>query len=273
METTRASRADDTSPDRKNARTVVPRRTERRLGPMTWRDVRAALDEGRDRVVVPVGAVEQHGSHLPLETDALLGDRLGPLLAERLDALCSPTVPIGCSEYHMGRAGTLSLRPTTLHLVVRDLVESLARHGFRTIVLLATHGGNAAPLAHAARTLEPPSGVRIVAVADIDALGRALYAACSGRGLSFAEAFAHAGEIETSLVLALAPAALRAPSDQEGGGDETEWPLERAGTAPPPGSGDAGRATEAAGRSYVAAFLAECLRQLNAQGVSPCACA
>jgi creatinine amidohydrolase len=235
---------------------------------MTWRDVRAALDEGRDRVVVPFGAVEQHGSHLPLETDALLGDRLGPLLAERLDALCAPTVPIGCSEYHMDRAGTLSLRPNTLHLVVRDLVESLARHGFRTIVLLATHGGNAAPLAHAARMLEPPSGVRIAAIADIDALGRALYAASDGHPLPLAQAFAHAGEIETSLVLALAPAALRTP---RGGGDESERPLERAGTASPPGSGDAGRATDAAGRSYVAAFLAECLRQLEAHGVAPCA--
>jgi creatinine amidohydrolase len=193
---------------------------------------------------VPFGAVEQHGSHLPLETDALLGDRLGPLLAERLDALCAPTVPIGCSEYHMDRAGTLSLRPKTLHLVVRDLVDSLARHGFRTIVLLPTHGGNFAPLAQAARALEPPSGVRIVAVADIDALARALYAASNPRGLPLAEAFAHAGEIETSLVRALAPAALRARSDHEGdGADES-------------------------GRSYVAAFLAECLRQLAAQGVA-----
>jgi creatinine amidohydrolase len=273
MGATRAPRAHVTSPDRKNARTVATRRTQRRLGPMTWRDVRAALDEGHDRVVVPFGAVEQHGSHLPLETDALLGDRLGPLLAERLDALCAPTVPIGCSEYHMGRAGTLSLRPTTLHLVVRDLVESLAYHGFRTIVLLATHGGNAAPLAHAARMLEPPSGVRIVAVPDIDALGRALHAASNGGGLPLEQAFAHAGEIETSLVLALAPDALRARSDEAGGGgDERERPLEQAGTASPAGSGDAGRATEAAGRSYVAAFLAECLRQLEAQGITPCAC-
>lgn len=251
MGTTAAARADDMAPDPSSARTVAPRRTERRLGPMTWREVRAALDAGRDRVVVPFGAVEQHGSHLPLETDALLGDRLGPLLAERLDALCAPTVPIGCSEYHMDRAGTLSLRPETLHLVVRDLVESLAHHGFRTIVLLPTHGGNGAPLAHAARMLEPPSGVRIVAIGDIDALGRALYAACDARGLPLDEAFAHAGEIETSLVLAVAPAALRGPSDQ--GGDETERPLERAGTA---------------GRSYVAAFVAECLRQLEAQGVA-----
>lgn len=251
MGTARASGAGERSPDSQDGGAVAPRQAERRLGAMTWRDVRAALDRGCDRVVVPFGAVEQHGSHLPLETDALLGERLGPFLAERLDALCAPTVPIGCSEYHMDRAGTLSLRPETLHLVVRDLVESLAHHGFRTIVLLPTHGGNGAPLAHAARMLEPPSGVRIVAIGDIDALGRALYAACDARGLPFEKAFAHAGEIETSLVLAVAPAVLRGPSDQ--GGDETERPLERAGTA---------------GRSYVAAFVAECLRQLEAQGVT-----
>jgi creatinine amidohydrolase len=185
MGTARASGAGETSADSEDGGAVAPRQAERRLGAMTWRDVRAALDRGCDRVVVPFGAVEQHGSHLPLETDALLGERLGPLLAERLDALCAPTVPIGCSDYHMDRAGTLSLRPETLHLVVRDLVDSLARHGFRTIVLLPTHGGNFAPLAQAARMLEPPSGVRIVAIGDIDALGRALYAACDARGLPF----------------------------------------------------------------------------------------
>jgi creatinine amidohydrolase len=259
------------SPAGGDAGAVSPRRTERRLGAMTWPEVRDALGRGRDRVVVPFGAVEQHGSHLPLATDALLGDRLGPLLAERLDALCAPTVPIGCSEHHMGRAGTLSLRPKTLRLIVRDLVDSLARHGFQTIVLLPTHAGNAAPLAHAARLLEPPAGVHIAAVADMGALAVALHAASEGRRLALADAVAHAGEIETALMLALARAALRAPRGH--GGDERRRPLERAETAAAPGSGDARGATEAAGRSYVAAFLAECLRQLEAQGVAPCSCA
>lgn len=247
---------------------VSPRRTERRLGAMTWREVRDAVDDGRERVVVPFGAVEQHGSHLPLETDTLLGDRLGPLLAERLDAVWAPTVPIGCSEHHMGRAGTLSLRPETLRLIVRDLVDSLARHGFRTIVLLPTHAGNAAPLAHAARVVEPPSGVRVVAVADMDALAAALHAASNARGLALADAIAHAGEIETSLMLALAPAAVRTPPSD--GGDEREWSGARPGTPSLRWSGDVRGAMEAAGRSYVAAFLAECVRQLEAQGVAPC---
>ena len=272
MGTATTSGAAERSAEGREGGAVAPRRLERRLRTMTWGDVRAALDRGCDRVVVPFGAVEQHGSHLPLETDALLGDRLGPLLAERLDALCAPTVPIGWSEHHMARAGTLSLRPQTLRLIVRDVVESLARHGFRTIVLLPTHAGNAAPLEHAARVHHPPSGVRIAAVGDMEALARALYSISNRRGLPLAEAIAHAGEIETSLALALAPAAVRMAWDQgDDGPEEREPSLKRPEAPPLPGSGEARKAMEAAGRAYVSAFLTECLRQLEQQGVTPCA--
>jgi creatinine amidohydrolase len=61
-------------------------------------------------VVVPFGAVEQHGPHLPLDTDAVLADQLGALLAERLGGLCAPTMRLGCSQHHLAFAGTLSLR-------------------------------------------------------------------------------------------------------------------------------------------------------------------
>jgi creatinine amidohydrolase len=114
------------------------------LAEMTSAQVRAELSRGRSTVVVPFGAVEQHGPHLPLDTDAVLADRLGPLLAERLGALCAPTIRIGCSEHHLAFAGTLSLRPQTLRMIVDDLVDSLVRHGFRRVVLLADRGQPAA---------------------------------------------------------------------------------------------------------------------------------
>jgi creatinine amidohydrolase len=239
MDLTRAAPTPD--PGHKDAQ------AERRLAAMTWREVRDALARGRDRVIVPFGACEEHGSHLPLNTDTVLGDRLGQLLAEQIDALCAPTVPIGCSEHHMSRAGTLSLHPDTLTLIVDDLVRSLARHGFRTIVLLPTHAGNAAPLASAARALGPRTGVRIVAVVDTGALAGALHRAGQGSGSALAAAIAHAGEVETSLLLAVAPAAIPAHARRGLQGDET------------------------AGRAYVAAFLTECVNQLEAQGVLPCA--
>lgn len=71
------------------------------LTQLTSRQVDAEIARGRTTIVVPFGALEQHGPHLPLDTDAILGDRLGPMLAQRLDALCAPTVRVGCSWHHL----------------------------------------------------------------------------------------------------------------------------------------------------------------------------
>jgi creatinine amidohydrolase len=115
---------------------------------MTWPDIEAALAAGRTRVVVGVGAVEQHGPHLPLCTDAERGTRLAYEVARRLDdALVAPTIRVGCSEHHMAFPGTLTVRPSTLEAVCTDYCTSLARHGFRVICLVPSHGGNFAPLA------------------------------------------------------------------------------------------------------------------------------
>jgi creatinine amidohydrolase len=222
------------------SRTALGVGAKRRLAFMTWEEVDAALRGGCNRIVVPFGAVEQHGRHLPLDTDAVLGDHLGPLLAQRLNALCAPTVRVGCSEQHMGRAGTLSIRPETLRLIVHDIVESLARHRFRTIVLLPTHAGNAMPLADAARTAQRLSGVRVVTVADLGALASALQRA-TGHDASNGT-IVHAGEIETSLLRALDPGAVRDPA--------------------------LGSAID--GLAYVMAFVDECIRQLEEQGVRTC---
>ena len=121
-----------------------------RLAKMTSPEVRAQIVNGRTTVVVPFGAVEQHGPHLPLATDAILGDHLGAMIAERLNGFWAPTIPIGCSKHQVAFPGTLSIRPETLRMIVHDLVESLVGHGFRRIVLLPTHGGNEEPLKRAA---------------------------------------------------------------------------------------------------------------------------
>lgn len=118
------------------------------LEEMTWPEVEAALADGYRSVVVAVGAIEQHGPHLPLLVDAARGDRLALEVARRLgDALVGPTIRVGCSEHHMGFRGTISLGENTLKAVCLDYVTSLARHGFRTVYLVPSHGGNFAPLA------------------------------------------------------------------------------------------------------------------------------
>lgn len=118
-----------------------------RLEELTWPEVADELRDGRCRIVVPFGALEQHGPHLPLVTDTMLGDALGEAVAERLTAFVSPTMPFGCSRHHSAFPGTISLEDETLGLIVRDVVHSLTSIGFKQLLLLPAHGGNFGPIA------------------------------------------------------------------------------------------------------------------------------
>jgi len=129
------------------------------LEEMTWPEVRQALADGCGTVVVAVGAVEQHGPHLPLLVDAARGDRLAFEVARRLGgAVVAPTIRIGCSEHHLDFPGTISLRAETLEAVCTDYVASFARHGFRQVCFVPSHGGNFAPLAKMLKRLQAAAG-------------------------------------------------------------------------------------------------------------------
>jgi creatinine amidohydrolase len=239
------------------------------LAAMTSAQVRAELGRGRSTVVVPFGAVEQHGPHLPLDTDAVLADRLGPLLAERLDALCAPTIRIGCSQHHLAFPGTLALRPQSLQMIVHGLVDSLVRHGFRRVVLLATHGGNEPPLQEAGAASRR-DGVRVV-VPSLRVTVGALLAVARARGVPPGAAGGHAGELETSLMLALAPdlvskAAITEPGYTGPLDDAAARVLFEDGVGALAANGvlgDPRGASSDAGHAYVTAFLDAIERQID----------
>jgi creatinine amidohydrolase len=175
------------------------------LDKLTWPEVRSELEAGRDTVVVAFGATEQHGPHMPLATDALIGDELARAVAERLDAFVAPTVRVGCSSHHLDFPGTLSLEQETFQRVVVDHVRSLARAGFRRVVLLPTHGGNFAPLAGAVEQLGSLEGTRVSALTDITALLRVAMVGQEEHGVPLGAGGLHAGEWETSMLLAVTP--------------------------------------------------------------------
>lgn len=186
------------------------------LDQLTWEEVKTEIQAGRDTVIVPFGSTEQHGRHMPLGTDAVLGDELGWGLADRLDAFLAPTVRFGCSEHHMAFAGTISLSSATLGYIVTDVVSSLSHHGFRQIVLLPTHGGNFKPLATAVAQIEPVKDVRILAFTDLMALIEAAFKSSSKFKISPAQSGAHSGEWETSLMLMLRPDQVKMERAAEG---------------------------------------------------------
>jgi len=106
----------------------------------TWKEVH---DANVDTAVVTVGAVEQHGHHLPLGTDWYMADAFAQKLGEELgNVLVLPAMPFGCSIEHMAFPGTVTLRPATLAAVLEDVIDSLKRHGIKYVIVASSHGGN-----------------------------------------------------------------------------------------------------------------------------------
>jgi creatinine amidohydrolase len=120
---------------------------------LTWEEVADYLK--RDRIaIVPIGATEEHGPAGVLGVDAYVAITLAEDAAQRARVLVTPPIWFGDSVHHGGFPGTISVRPETLTLLVRDVARSLARHGFDRIILINGHkGSNLAALHTAARVL------------------------------------------------------------------------------------------------------------------------
>jgi creatinine amidohydrolase len=122
------------------------------------------------------------------------------------NALQARTIPVGCSEHHLAFGATISLKPQTLKLIVRDYVDSLVRDGFTRIIFLPSHGGNFAPLAQAiedARTAHPE--IEITGYTDLLGITGFLHRTAADFGISEEDCGAHAGDDESSLMLFLEP--------------------------------------------------------------------
>ncbi|MCX7289062.1 MAG: creatininase family protein [Rhodobacterales bacterium] len=164
----------------------------------------AALPRDRLIAVLPVGAIEQHGPHLPLRVDqAILDGILAatlPLIPADLPALILPTLPVGKSDEHSAYPGTLTFSAATLMAMWSDIGDSVARAGVRKLVILNSHGGQIAPMDIVARDLRLRHRMLVVA-ANWFAMGmpEGLFTPEENRfGI-------HAGDMETSVMRALHP--------------------------------------------------------------------
>jgi len=124
---------------------LAPKKVDRdgtmRIADMNWADV-AARVERDDRCVLPIGSTEQH-AQLSLCVDTILAERVSEEAAEPLGVPVFPVIPYGLAPYFAAYPGTVTLKVETLLAVVRDVVDSLCRTGFRRILIVSGHGGNA----------------------------------------------------------------------------------------------------------------------------------
>lgn len=177
------------------------------LAELSWPRIRAKLQAGHRRVVFAAASTEQHGPHLPLATDTIIGDYLADRVAVSLgDALMAPTIHIGESTHHMTFPGTISVDKSLFLEEVRAYVLSLAAHGFDEIYVIASHGGNFAPLAELLDETDGRVGdARLFIYCDLKDFVRCLTETGEREGISPGINGGHAGESETSILLALRP--------------------------------------------------------------------
>jgi creatinine amidohydrolase/Fe(II)-dependent formamide hydrolase-like protein len=174
------------------------------LGDLTWQEAKERL-QAVDIAMLPVGAIEQHGPHLPLDTDAFDAGHL----AEQVALACSeprplvlPLISYGVSYHHEDFTGTIGVSPEALSRMVRDVGMSAARSGVKKLVIVNGHGGNLAALHFAAQLINRDAHI-FTCVDSGETSDTDVYA------IAETPNDVHAGEIETSTSLATRPQLVR----------------------------------------------------------------
>lgn len=172
-----------------------------KLADLHWPEV-APLEKKNIVAVVPVGSMEQHGPHLPFQVDVFIASRLAEDVEKRIpEILLLPPIWTGVSAHHMDFPGSITIRPRVFMDLLHDICASLHHHGIGRIVLLNGHGGNRASLDVLGQELYVELGVTIYTLAYWDLVPDLVKSlkttASSGMG--------HSGELETALMLYLAP--------------------------------------------------------------------
>lgn len=176
---------------------------------MSWKDV-DTLERDSTLIIIPTGAIEQHGPHLPLDTDIFNATAISEAVAEHFThgekrVLVAPPIWWGTSPHHLGYPGTLSLRNETFANIITEVVSSLMGHGFYRFLVINGHGGNAGNLTATISQMKQDLSISIVTLSYWTMIKQTLI----DIGTSPIGGMGHACEMETSLALHLRPELVR----------------------------------------------------------------
>jgi creatinine amidohydrolase len=171
---------------------------------LSWPEIKRAVAERRV-VLLPIGTTEQHGPHLPLAVDVLTASTVCEEAAKRIPehVLVMPPIWYSFNEHHMDFPGTISIQPEHIIAYVTDVGVSLARHGFRKIVLINGHGSNVPFLDIAARNITNQTEAICAMAPWWTLVSQEIWEEV--RQSQFPGGMSHACEAETSLMLAIRP--------------------------------------------------------------------
>jgi len=179
---------------------------------MTWPEVQAMRDGGTDLCLLPLGATEQHGPHLPLNTDSLFAAAFCGYASAKTGVPVLPAIEYGCSLGHTDRwPGTISLFPETLIATVCEVTNFLIRTGFRRLLIVNSHWGNTASLRCAIdRVRFEHAGRFQIGLRSTFDITPSVWRQFTDDGEDF-----HANRAETALMLHLAPHLVRTREIQD----------------------------------------------------------
>ena len=178
------------------------------------------VDKDETVVMIPVGALEQHGNQCPLGTDEIIAEGTARRIKEALDReipdypmLIFPLIPVGLSTEHVNFCGSVTLKPDTFYHVLYDICKGLAHHGFRKIAILNCHGGNSPIIQVLSREVRSELGIAVFIINCGAFFGNQAVkdTVTPGNIWDF-----HGGEMETSMVLAERPETVKLETSEAG---------------------------------------------------------
>jgi len=171
------------------------------LAACSWEEI-SEMDTGKTVILIPLGSVEQEGTHLPLGVDTYVAEALASEAAKEAGALAGPPLPIGYSGWFFEFAGTVSIRMETVLNYLREYCESLISHGFRKIIFVNGHAGNTPAVDLVAHELVRKHEDVRIAMAGVWQISDSF---AKNSSVLTEKKFTHAGEVMTSMMLYLQP--------------------------------------------------------------------